>query len=77
VVFGKISDTSSKKSKEGPFLKLTESAVAKRKFFEKQGLKFKRPLSAGTFCIFKPYEISILDFFFICLSLKMCIFIES
>jgi hypothetical protein len=36
VVFGKISDTSSKKSKEGPFLKLTESAVAKQKFFEKQ-----------------------------------------
>jgi hypothetical protein len=54
VTTGEIGDTSLKKSNEGPFLKLTESAVAKRKFFEKQGLKFKRPLSAGTFCIFKP-----------------------
>jgi hypothetical protein len=51
---GKIGDTSAKKSTQGPFLKLTESAVAKWKFFEKQGLKLKRPLSAGTFYIFKP-----------------------
>jgi hypothetical protein len=47
-------NTSSKKSNEGPFLKLTESAVTKRKFFEKQELKFKRGVSAGTFYIFKP-----------------------
>jgi hypothetical protein len=35
---------------------LTESAVVKRNFFEKHELKFKRPLSAGTFYIFKPKE---------------------
>jgi hypothetical protein len=32
------------------------------KFFEKRGLKFKRPLSAGTFCIFKPRIYVILFF---------------
>jgi ABC-type phosphate/phosphonate transport system substrate-binding protein len=36
------------------FLKLTESAVAKRNFFEMQGLKLKRGICAGTFCLFKP-----------------------
>jgi hypothetical protein len=51
---GKIGDTSAKKSSKRPFLKLTESAVTKRKFFEKQELKFKRGVSAGTFYIFKP-----------------------
>jgi hypothetical protein len=47
---GKNDDTSAKKSTQGPFLKLTEIL----KVFEIQGLKFKRPLSAGTVYIFKP-----------------------
>jgi hypothetical protein len=38
-----IVTTSTKKSNERFFLKLTTSAVAKRIFFEKQGLKLKRP----------------------------------
>jgi hypothetical protein len=54
VTAGKNDDTSAKKSTQGPFLKLTESAGPVWKVFEMQGLKFKWPLSAGTVYIFKP-----------------------
>jgi hypothetical protein len=43
-----------KKSSQGPLFKLTKSGVAKQFFFEMQGLKLKRGVCAGIFCIFKP-----------------------